>query len=50
MGNAKIGPAPLFENIKDYKDTRSAKLLTNGMGSPSRVTLAIGLPRFWLGL
>lgn len=50
MGNAKVEPALLFENIKDYKDTRSTKLLAHGIGSPSRVALAIGLPRLWLGL
>ncbi|MDO8637604.1 MAG: UbiD family decarboxylase [Dehalococcoidia bacterium] len=40
----KKGPALLFENIKDYKDARCTKLFTNGLGSRSRVAMAIGLP------
>jgi len=39
------GPALLFENIKDYKDTPCRRLFTNGLGSRQRVALAIGLPR-----
>ncbi|MDP2724966.1 MAG: UbiD family decarboxylase, partial [Syntrophales bacterium] len=38
------GPALLFENIKGYKDARCTKLFTNGLGSRSRVAMAIGLP------
>ena len=38
------GPALLFENIKDYKNARCTKLFTNGLGSRSRVAMAIDLP------
>jgi 4-hydroxy-3-polyprenylbenzoate decarboxylase len=40
----KEGPALLFENIKDYKDTLCTKLFTNGLGSRTRLALALGLP------
>jgi len=39
------GPALLFENIKDHKDTWCTKLFTNGMGTRERVALALGLPK-----
>lgn len=39
------GPALLFENIKDHRDTRSRRLFTNGLGSYSRVAMALGLPK-----
>ena len=39
------GPALLFENIKDHKTTRCTKLFTNGVGSYSRVAMALGLPK-----
>ena len=38
------GPALLFENIKDYQHTSCSRLFTNGLGSRSRVALALGLP------
>lgn len=40
----KQGPALLFENIKDHKDTFSTKFFANGLGSWSRCALALGLP------
>jgi len=41
----KNGPALLFENIKDHENTFSKKLLTNALGTPSRVNLMLGIPR-----
>ena len=38
------GPALLFENVKDYKDTPCKKLFTNGLGSRRRLALALRLP------
>ena len=40
------GPALLFENIKGYPKGASvcSRLFTNGMGSRSRVAMALGLP------
>jgi len=38
------GPALLFENIKDYRDTWCRKLFVGGPGSRERVALALGLP------
>jgi UbiD family decarboxylase len=43
--SSKEGFALLFENIKDYQHTRCSKLFTNGLGSRSRVALALGLPQ-----
>ncbi|MDP2646076.1 MAG: UbiD family decarboxylase, partial [Desulfobacterales bacterium] len=40
----KNGPALLFENIKDYKDTRCTKLFTNGLGATKRLAMALNLP------
>jgi 4-hydroxy-3-polyprenylbenzoate decarboxylase len=37
------GPALLFENIKDYKDTRGTKLMTCGMSNKTQVCLMLGL-------
>ena len=39
------GPALLFENIKDHKDTWCKSLFTNGLGSRERTALALGLPK-----
>jgi len=39
------GPALLFENIKDYKDTIGKKLLTCSLSTFSRVALMLGLPK-----
>ena len=39
------GPALLFENIKDHKETWSRRFFTNGMGSRERVALALNLDR-----
>jgi UbiD family decarboxylase len=43
--SAKEGPALLFENIKGYpkKGSLCSRLFTNGMGSKSRVAMALGL-------
>jgi UbiD family decarboxylase len=38
------GPALLFENIKDYQDTRCTKFMTCGMGNKAQVCLMLGLP------
>src|ERR1700756_1008304 len=40
----KKGPALLFENIKDYRDGRCTKLFASGLGSRSRLALALGFP------
>lgn len=39
------GPAALFENIKDYKDTLCTKLFTGSLATFSRVALMMGLPK-----
>lgn len=39
------GPAILFENIKDYKDTACRKLFTCSLSTFSRVALMLGLPK-----
>ena len=39
------GPALLFENIKEYKNTFCRKFFTGGLGSLERVALALGLPK-----
>jgi UbiD family decarboxylase len=41
---AKKGPALLFENIKGYRDGRCTKLFVSGLGSRSRLALALGFP------
>jgi 4-hydroxy-3-polyprenylbenzoate decarboxylase len=41
----KKGPALLFENIKGYASGRCTKLFVSGLGSRSRLALALGLPR-----
>ena len=40
----KKGPALLFENIKGYRDGRCTKLFVSGLGSRSRLALALGFP------
>jgi 4-hydroxy-3-polyprenylbenzoate decarboxylase len=39
------GPALLFENIKDYKDTIGTRLFTSSLSSYSRIALMLGLPK-----
>jgi len=39
------GPALLFENIKDYKDTFCRKLFTASLSTYPRLALALGLPK-----
>ncbi|MDY6973734.1 MAG: UbiD family decarboxylase [Thermodesulfobacteriota bacterium] len=43
--NRNKGPALLFENIKDYRDTWCGKLFANGMGTVERLALAVGLSK-----
>ncbi len=38
------GPALLFENLKDYADTRCTKFLTSSIGTRKQVALLLGLP------
>src|SRR5499426_3213024 len=38
------GPALLFENIKGYRGGRCNKLFVSGLGSRSRLALALGFP------
>lgn len=39
------GPALLFENIKDHKDTICKKLITCSLSTHSRVAMMLGLPK-----
>ena len=39
------GPALLFENIKDYQNTRCRKVLVNGLTKRSRVAMMLGLAK-----
>lgn len=39
------GPALLFENIKDHKDTACTKLFTGSLATFRRVALMLGLPK-----
>lgn len=39
------GPALLFENIKDYRDTACRRLFIGGLGSRERLAMALNLPR-----
>ncbi|MDY6971248.1 MAG: UbiD family decarboxylase [Thermodesulfobacteriota bacterium] len=39
------GPALLFDNIKDHRDTWCSRLFTNGLGSRERISLALGLSK-----
>ncbi|MBU2608609.1 MAG: UbiD family decarboxylase [Chloroflexi bacterium] len=41
----KRGPALLFENIKDHKDTISTKLFTGGLQTISRLAMMLGMPK-----
>jgi UbiD family decarboxylase len=41
----KNGPALLFENIKDYKDTACTKLFTASLATFPRIALMLGLPK-----
>lgn len=41
----ETGPALLFENIKDYRNTACRKLFASGLGSRERTAMALGLPR-----
>ena len=41
----KKGPALLFESIKGYGNGRCTKLFVNGLGTRSRLALALGFPR-----
>ena len=41
----KKGPALLFEAIKDYRTGRCTKVFTGGLGSRSRLALALGFPK-----
>ena len=38
------GPGLLFENIKDYQQTRSTRLMTCGLSNNQQVALMLGLP------
>ena len=39
------GPAVLFENIKDHKNTLCSQLFTGSMATTSRIALMLGLPK-----
>ncbi|MDT3700323.1 MAG: UbiD family decarboxylase [Thermincola sp.] len=39
------GPALLFENIKDYKDTLCRKFFTNSLSTYARIALMLNLPK-----
>jgi len=45
MVMAAHGPALLFENIKDYKDTWCRRALTSGLGHYNRLALMLGLEK-----
>jgi len=40
-----MGPALLFENIKDYKNSWCRKFFTAGLAAPRRLSLMLGLPK-----
>ncbi len=42
---AQRGPALLFENIKDYENTRSTRVFMGGLGTRRRICLMLGLPK-----
>lgn len=42
--SSQFGPALLFENIKDYKNTLCRRLFTNGTGTRERVCRFLGVP------
>jgi UbiD family decarboxylase len=39
------GPALLFENIKDHRDTICTKLFTGGVATKARIAMIMGLPQ-----
>ena len=39
------GPAILFENIKDYENTRCRRMLVNGISRHSRIAMMLGVSR-----
>ena len=41
--SSQEGPALLFENIKDYKNTACRQVFINGLASRKRVAMALGL-------
>ena len=41
----KSGPALLFDNIKDYKNTPGRRVFVNGLGARSRMNLMMNLPK-----
>ncbi len=43
--SAKKGPALLFENVKDHKDTWCTKTFVNSLAARERVALSIGLSK-----
>ncbi len=42
--SSRTGPALLFENIKDHRETVCHRLFTNGTGSKKRICNLLGLP------
>ena len=42
--SSQFGPALLFDNIKDHKDTFCRRLFTNGTGTRQRVCRFLGVP------
>ncbi len=42
--SSQYGPALLFENIKDHRDTLCRRLFTNGTGTKERLCRILGLP------
>ncbi len=42
---ARQGPALLFENIKDHRDTISTRLFTGGIATKGRIAMMLGMPR-----
>ena len=43
--SSQEGPALLFENIKDYKNTPCRQVFINGLASRKRMAMSLGLPR-----
>lgn len=42
---SSLGPALLFENIKDHKDTICTRLFTGGLATKDRIAMMMDLPR-----
>ncbi len=42
---AQNGPALLFDNIRDYHNTRGRRLFVNGLGTTGRVNMMLNLPK-----